>query len=136
MRIITEAKIQSSAVQWFKNTYCLKHHDTRMAIFSVPNEISMEIRGALLSTRLPLKTVDSIIATITQKMKNMGMMSGVSDTVVVLPNKTLFVEFKTQSGRQFDKQKDFQKTVTDLGHQYHVVRSLEQFKEIIENEIK
>ena len=96
----------------------------------------MEIRGILQSTRLPKKTIDNIIAIVSQRMKNMGMMSGVSDTIVVLPNgKTLFIEFKTEEGYQSANQKEFQQTVTNLNHQYHVCRSLEQFQQIIKENV-
>lgn len=136
MKKQSEAKIQSDSVVWMRNNYCLKHHNPRCSIFSVPNEIGMEIRGILQSTRLPKKTIDNIIAIVSQRMKNMGMMSGVSDTVVVLPNgKTLFIEFKTPEGYQSPNQKDFQQTVTNLNHQYHVCRSLEQFQQIIKENV-
>lgn len=59
------------------------------------------------------------------------MKEGVSDVVVVLKNKTLYIEFKTETGTQSDEQKDFQKTVTNLGHEYYLIRSFEQFKELI-----
>lgn len=130
-----EAKIQSDCVVWFRNNYCLKHHNPRMSIFSVPNEIAMEIRGILTSTRLPKKTIDNIIAVVTQRMKNMGMLSGVSDIVVLIPKKTLYIEFKTEDGKQFEAQKDFQQTTNLLGHEYHVVRSLAQFQDIIKSHV-
>lgn len=89
----------------------------------------------LKSYRVPESIVNKATALSIDKMKAMGMVNGVSDTIVVLPNKTLFCEFKVQDGRQSDKQKEFQQIVTDLGQEYHVVRSLEQFKEIINEKI-
>lgn len=65
-----------------------------------------------------------------------GLMAGVSDTIVVLSGKVLFVEFKDDKGRQSDKQFDFEQTVTALGFPYYVVRSLENFKQIILSELK
>jgi len=100
-------------------------------MFSVPNEIGMMIRAVLQETRLPAQKIDQIIAVLSQRMKNMGLRPGVSDTVVVLPNKVLFVEFKTSTGYQSEKQKEFQKAVESCNHQYHVVRSLEEFQSII-----
>lgn len=59
-----------------------------------------------------------------------GLMAGVSDLIVLLPNVVLFVEVKTTVGRQSDKQKAFQSKVESLGFKYFLVRSLEDFKAI------
>lgn len=90
----------------------------------------------LKSYRVPDSIVNKATSLSIDKMKAMGMVNGVSDTIVVLPNKTMFCEFKVQDGRQSDKQKEFQQIVTDLGHEYHVVRSLEQFKKIINENLR
>lgn len=131
MRRISEESIQASCLRWITNTYGLKHHSPRLYMFSVPNELAMTIRGALMETRLPKKQVDQIISILTQKFKNTGLRSGVSDTVVIFPGKTVYIEFKTDIGVQSDKQKDFQQVVTDLHQAYYICRSLEEFKSII-----
>lgn len=100
-------------------------------MFSVPNEIAMMLRGVLQETRLPAQKIDQIIAVLSQRMKNMGLRSGVSDTVVVMPGKTLFVEFKTENGYQSEKQKEFQAAVESCHQSYYVARSLEEFQSII-----
>lgn len=61
------------------------------------------------------------------------MRSGVSDMIVLLPNQVLFVEFKDLKGKQSENQKEFQQIVTNLGFEYHLVRSLEEFQNIIKN---
>lgn len=64
--------------------------------------------------------------------KSMGLTEGVSDTIVILPvGKLLFVEFKTDTGRQSPSQKDFQTRVEEHGYRYVIVRSVEEFKKII-----
>jgi len=108
----TESRIQQEIVIWFRNNYCTKLKKTRCAIFSVPNE------------RKNQKEMMSMIAT--------GLMSGVSDLVVLLPGKVLFVEVKTESGKQQPKQIEFEKTVKYLGFDYFVVRSLDEFKLLID----
>lgn len=60
-----------------------------------------------------------------------GIMPGVSDLIILLPNVALFVEVKNQTGRQSDKQLAFQTKVELLGFKYFLVRSLEDFKSII-----
>lgn len=100
-------------------------------MFVVPNELGMLIRGVLMGTRLPRKNIDQVISLVSTRLKATGLLVGVSDTVVMIPNKVLFIEFKTPTGRQSDSQVDFQKTTENLGHQYHIIRSLEQFKKLI-----
>lgn len=117
MKRPTEDFLQQQIYQFFQNTYCLKHHTPRGLIFSVPNGGTRNIREAMT-------------------MKATGLLSGVSDLIVFLPNgKMLFVELKLQNGRQSDNQKDFEKRVDDLGYPYHIIRSLEQFKELINVEL-
>ena len=40
----------------------------------------------------------------------------------------MFVELKNEIGKQSDKQKRFEQGVKALNHEYHLVRSLEEFK--------
>lgn len=136
MKKISESSIQQSCFLWLTNTQGLKHHYPRLKMFSVSNEAILLMASILKSYRVPESIVNKATALSMDKMKSMGMVNGVSDTIVVLPNKTLFCEFKVQDGRQSEKQKEFQQIVTDLGHEYHVVRSLEQFKDIINENIR
>lgn len=106
--MIKEAKIQQEIYLWFNNNYCLKNHKPRFTIFSVPNE------GANIKEMM--------------YKKSMGLRAGVSDLIVVLPNKVLFVEVKTLVGKQREAQKDFENVVTALGFDYFLVRSLEDFQ--------
>ena len=83
-------------------------------MFAVPNE---------LGTNNALTTMLS---------KATGLLSGVADTVVILPTKDLiFVEFKTDIGKQSPAQKDFEKRVTNLGYKYFIIRTFDEFKKII-----
>ena len=109
---MSEDKIQQEIFMWFNNTHCLKHHKPRYTIFSVPNGGTRNIKEAV-------------------KLKSTGLKAGVSDLIVVM-DKIIFVEVKTKTGTQSQKQKDFQKIVTDLGYKYIVVRSLNEFKDYIQ----
>ena len=109
-----ESKLQSECYIWYNNNYCLKNNEKRGLMFAVPNE---------LGTNNALTTMLS---------KATGLLPGVADTIVILPSKELvFVEFKTDIGRQSKAQKDFEKRVTDLAYKYFVIRSLSDFKELI-----
>ena len=66
----------------------------------------------------------------------MGLKSGVSDVVVLMPNKVLFVEFKAEKGVQTANQRNFQRAVEALGFEYHICRSVEEFKTRIQQTLK
>lgn len=106
----TESKIQQEIVMWFRNEYS-RNLSPKPLIFSIPNE------------RSNVKEQSRMIAT--------GLLSGVSDLIVLLPNKTLFVEVKDEKGTQKPKQKEFEQNATSLGFKYYLVRDLETFKNII-----
>jgi len=107
----TEDKIQQEIVMWYRNTYCLKNHNPRNLIFSVPND-SKDAKEQMRK-----------IAT--------GLYAGVSDLIIIHFGKVLFVEVKNDKGRQSDKQKDFQQLIEAQGFKYYLVRSLEDLKQII-----
>lgn len=111
-----ESKHQQEIVMWFTNTFGLKHHNPKYLIFSVPNEGK--------------STKEQIYK------KMLGMKSGVSDLIVVLNGKVLFIECKDHVGKQSDNQIKFEQDVTKLGHKYYLVRNLEDFKELIFKELK
>ncbi len=109
---IAENRIQQECVVDFTNRYCLKKHNPRLLIYSIPNE--------------------SEDAWETQKKKNIGLLPGASDTVVMLPGGiSLYMECKTQVGVQSSKQKEFQERIEDLGFRYYIFRSLQQFYTIL-----
>lgn len=107
----SEGRIQQEIVKDFRNKYCLKHHNPKCLIFSVPNE------------RSNAKEQGRMIAT--------GLYSGVSDLIVVIPDHVFFVEVKDEIGKQSDKQLNFESTVNDLGFKYIVVRSKKEFESFI-----
>lgn len=113
-KIKSEAKIQQEIVCFFRNNYQRKGVDKGI-IFSVPNERA----GGYMAMKDLLLT---------------GLLSGVSDLIVVLEGKVLFVEVKNSIGKQSPKQKLFQSQIENLGFQYHLVRTLDEFKKVI-NEV-
>ena len=107
-----EDKLQAQIYAWYNNTYCLTHHNPRHMIFSVPN-------GGLRSK------IEAM------KMKSTGLLAGVSDLIIVRPGETLFIELKTDTGVQSKEQKEFQNRIELLGFSYYLVRSLQEFQQII-----
>lgn len=133
MRDLSEAFIQQQCIIHLTNNHGLKRHEpNRWKIFSIPNEMAMGIRSALLELKLPQRLVDQAIALALKRAKNTGFTPGVSDTIITGPNGiTLYVEFKTKIGRQSDEQIEFQRQIELTGHKYYLCRSLEEFKQII-----
>lgn len=69
------------------------------------------------------------------KKKALGVVSGPSDLVFIGHGVILFVEMKTLKGVQSDEQKDFQRKVMERGFKYEIIRTFEQFKLLICNNI-
>src|SRR5690606_7953296 len=94
-----EYHLQHKIILWFNANY----KPNEGIIFTVPNEAARADR-------------------------NITVLKGVSDLVVVLPQKVIFVELKQPKGVQSKFQKVFQNRVEKLGKEYYIVRSLEEFK--------
>lgn len=106
--MLTESAIQQECVMYFRNNFGLKHHKPRLLMFSVPNEGKNMIEQS--------------------RKKAIGLMSGVSDTIIDTGKDIIYCEFKDAKGVQSPKQKEFQEHVESLGRKYWVIRSLEEFK--------
>lgn len=104
----SEIKAQSDA---FVNIWN-NRPDLRGRIFAINNNSENAIKGAF--------------------NKAMGVLPGVSDMAFVCPKGTIvWIEWKTSTGSQSDKQIAWEKLVTNLGHTYVVVRNEEEFLSVI-----
>lgn len=111
-----EASIQCSCVVWFNNTY----PQYRGLFFCVPNENARSADLAHKDARI-----------IGAMRRSMGVVSGVSDTLLLLPRKgyhAACIEFKTETGKQSERQVQWQTLVESKGYYYCIIRSLEDFK--------
>lgn len=114
---MTESKLQQDIFNFYQNNYCLKFNNPRGLIFSIPNG----------GTRNKLEAIT---------MKATGLLAGASDLIVILPNgKLFFIELKIEKGIQSDKQKDFENRVSDLGFEYKIIRTLDEFKNFVNENI-
>lgn len=105
---MTEDQLQAKCTQWFDHEY----PGLRRTLFAVPN-------GGLRDKR----TANLLLAT--------GVKRGVSDLIFVMHHQVVFIEMKTPTGTQSDEQIDFQAKVEARGHLYFIVRTFEQFKQLI-----
>lgn len=83
------------------------------------------------NTNRPDIVVFTVANEAARKDRNITVLKGVSDLVVILPQKVIFVELKTAKGVQSKFQRVFQSRVEKLGKEYYIVRSLEEFKDIL-----
>lgn len=58
--------------------------------------------------------------------KAMGMRSGVSDLIILMDGKVLFMELKTATGKQSKTQAIFQSIVERFGFEYVICRSVDE----------
>ena len=103
----SEDKIQSDCYVWFHNTY--------------PN-----LRGLLCYN---LNNSKNKIDGARNKAK--GLIAGRSDMVLYYNSNAFMIEFKTLDGSQSQGQKEWEALVRSNGFQYHIIRSLEEFKSLI-----
>jgi hypothetical protein len=107
-KVTPEEVLQAKCFTWFWNTY----PTLRRSLFAVPNGGARNKGEA-------------------SRMKATGTVSGVSDLVWLIPGKVIFIEMKTEKGQQSETQIKFQQMVESLGHEYHVVRSFNEFQTLI-----
>jgi hypothetical protein len=71
-----ESNLQQEIFIYYNNNYCLKHHENRAIIFSIPNGGTRNKREAV-------------------SLKKTGLLPGASDLIVITPKgKLMFVELK------------------------------------------
>ena len=102
--------LQSKMVIWYSSQYGRTHDK---CLFHINNKAKNAIEG--------------------NRMKSMGVKTGVSDLALVTSSGTIYIEVKTPTGTQSKDQKEFQQQVESLGQKYFVVRSLEECQIIIKN---
>ena len=109
-----EGKIQSDCYTWFWNQY----PQYRKCYFAIPNE----------NSRADSSAISGAIR------KAMGVTKGVADTFMAVQKGDyggLFIEFKTATGTQSPDQKQWEVIIQNQGYLYRVIRSLDEFKELV-----
>jgi hypothetical protein len=106
-----ESKIQQACIKWFR----LQHPD--YILFAIPNGGRRGKAEAAI-------------------MKGEGVLAGVADLFLAMPSGRhhgLFIEMKTEIGRQSPAQADFEKRAIFSGYKYAVCRSVGEFIKTINN---
>ena len=106
----SESKIQQEIFMWFHNNYCLPQHTPQHCIYHIPNQNQ-------------------------QRLTSIGVRAGVPDlqVVLILPTgpKFIYFEVKDSTGKQSQKQIEFESWCKKSGIEYYLVRSLDEFKETL-----
>lgn len=107
-----EHNLQCACVHWFRYA----HSRYSGMLFAIPN-------GGLRN------------AVTAKKLKEEGVLAGVADLMLAVPNRDchgLFIEMKTEKGRQQDTQRNFQQAVTAQGYRYEICRNKADFIYVID----
>lgn len=105
---LSEIQAQSKA---FVNLWNARP-DLRGRVFAINNNSQNSIKGAM--------------------NKAMGVQAGVSDMCFLKPEgKVIWIEWKTEIGKQSNEQKEFERLCIQLGHEYVIVRNENEFLAVI-----
>lgn len=94
-----EADLQRACVQWLR--------ENGFFCLSVPNEAAYRR---------------------VNYFKDLGLLKGASDLIIIGLEQVFFIEFKSETGRLSKEQIAFKMKVEELGHQYLVIRYLSDLK--------
>lgn len=106
-----EGRVQAECVKIAWNEY----PETRGLYYAVPNENSRENSNSATGAI----------------RKSMGVLAGVADTQLAMARGGyfgLYIEFKSEIGKQRKEQVEFQQRVEQQGYKYVVVRSVEEWR--------
>lgn len=104
---MTEIQIQKQCYIWFHNTFPA---DRGLLCYNLGNSKN---------------AIDG------NKNKALGLQAGRSDLVYYCKGKANMIEIKDESGRQSEKQKEWENLIKLNGFTYSIVRSLEEFQTLI-----
>lgn len=111
-----EHKLQVACVKWFRTQY----QELRPYLFAVPNGGRRD-------------------ETTARKLKDEGVVAGVSDLILLIPNKDyhgLLIEMKTETGKQSQYQIDWQCSMEKQGYRYVICRSLYEFIKVVKTHLE
>jgi len=121
-----ESKLQIACVTWFRLQY------PNEVLFAIPNGGQRNaITAKILKAEGTLAGVADLFLAKTEIQKLDGVGSGYNIRYF-----GLFIEMKTDKGRQAPSQIEFQKAVEGKGYKYIICRSFDEFKAEIDNYLK
>lgn len=122
-----EHRLQSACVAWFRLQYPRKAR----LLFSIPNGATLAPASGPGINHLPVGVRRAMAW---KKLEQEGAVAGAADLFLSIPSGDLcglFIEMKTATGRQSDKQKEFEADVLAEGYGYAMPRSVEEFMRVV-----
>ena len=104
-----EQQLQQACVKWF----ALQYSNQKGRLFMCHQNGKNAVEQAIL--------------------KSMGLVAGVSDLIYLSNSGAVFIELKAGKNKQSEAQQYFQSMVESLGMPYHLIRSFDKFKALIES---
>lgn len=104
---MTESQLQALCFAWHWNTY----PEERGLLYMNYNNPKNAIQGAHL--------------------RALGMIKGIADMTYLSKDGAIFLEFKTEKGKQSPAQVEWQAKVLTAGYEYKIIRSEQDFKNAI-----
>lgn len=102
-----ESRTQTACVSWFNSHY----PELEGCLFHIPNEGKKSIRQGA-------------------RWKALGGVAGVADLVLIYQGTCAFFELKAAKGVLSERQKAWRAIVQAQGFHYHVIRNVEDFKDL------
>jgi hypothetical protein len=103
----SEISIQSQSFLWHWNTY---PEERGLLCYNLNNSAN-KIQG--------------------NQNKALGLIKGRSDMVYYKNGTAIMIEFKNEIGKQLPEQKKWEELITKSGFQYHIIRSIDEFRNLI-----
>lgn len=119
----SEYEIQEQICQWA----AWQHPDTVLA--AIPNSSPY---AQILIDAVGKKKAIEIISRIVKRLKRIGLCPGFTDLIWLYSNnRSALFEVKSKGGKIEDSQKELHPKIRRLGHEVHIVRSLEDFQVVV-----
>lgn len=82
-------------------------------------------------TRKGLGIIIPVPNELARKRKDVPVCLGCSDTILVFKGRIVFCEFKVGKNNQQEIQVAFQEAVQELGYEYHVIKTIQDFENLL-----
>jgi len=115
-----ESKLQKACVKWLRLQYPY--------IRTIPANADFKFHGT-----------SEQCAVAGRRMVDMGYCKGTADIQILISNRlfhSLFIEFKILKGKQTKEQLKFEQYCWANDFAYHVVRSFDEFREVVTNYLR
>ena len=95
--------------------------------------VSLTLEGSLKGIFFHVGNENTNTRGMNSKLKALGRIPGVPDYVFINKNKTIFLEFKSEKGKQTINQMAFEAWCLEIGISYFIIRSIEQAIKILQD---